>query len=323
MYHQIENNRELTVAQKERKERRIQKMKDTKKRIRSTPGTLQQAEKNAYDLQLQQMDSYYRLKVDRANRLKQLRKEKDRQIEAGEKVTVDLMEVGHIPTKPDFTWTGGMPRTYPIRHAIPKHKVNDKVIPKYFATPCDFCHTVFYTTHTDVQKEKNILNDLKSTKRDIEKNGDMTLKEKEKRLMNLNEEEKLRKRVILGNKRNIHGHPNFLVCRYCYNWSISGKNRKYAGILDGTIERPPLDSGKSFSSSWSNNYKRPVKNKNKKDPATMVENVGAVVGTAVETVKDDLKAAVAVAQSGVSGLMQGVTDAFSSLTGTEQPNKKK
>ena len=122
------------------------------------------------------------------------------------------------------------------------------------------------------------------------------------------------------NKRSKSGFPNYFVCDYCYNWSIRIRDRPLAKVLQGTIERPK-SSGKKFSREWQNKYvqkvptkKRNGENKNDTKNEEDMEKNGGIIATAVETIKDDINAAVAVVESGVSGLVQGVTDAFSSLT---------
>ena len=54
------------------------------------------------------------------------------------------------------------------------------------------------------------------------------------------------------NKPKKSGFPVYLVCDYCYSWSLSSKDRKYAGVMK-SCERPKT-SGKKFSKSWTSNY---------------------------------------------------------------------
>lgn len=138
------------------------------------------------------------------------------------------------------------------------------------------------------------------------------------------------------NNRKKNGFPNIYVCHSCFEVGISRKERKSARVLNGSRDKPKT-SGETFSKSFTSKYPRmPQPGK----ATTSVSNaVGNAVHTAVDTVSDgatavaesiqhganvvvdDFKSVVNVVESGISGLVQGASEALASLPGMSS-NKK-
>lgn len=127
------------------------------------------------------------------------------------------------------------------------------------------------------------------------------------------------------NKRK-NGFPVYRLCDHCIMWSLPKAKRMYAKKLDGNISKP-ISSGKKVSKSLRNTYRKvsksaqikekQCKESDEKDAQVKltkrqheeVENSSYVEKT-TEAVKD----AVHVVETGVTGLINGASDAISSLS---------
>ena len=145
-----------------------------------------------------------------------------------------------------------------------------------------------------------------------------------------------------------NGYPVFYLCYSCYTWSISKKQQKYAKLLNGTMfsekfvdKKDVCDDDKQKRQKGKPSFHHERDNEEKKNDEktheesllekaehgaqTAVKSTVQAVGSAVNVVEsvvetgakivvDDVKSAVAVIEAGVSGLLQGASDALNSLT---------
>jgi hypothetical protein len=142
------------------------------------------------------------------------------------------------------------------------------------------------------------------------------------------------KTIQYSENRQKRGKALYIVCQRCCTFSVPRKMYSQGFLIkmmERSIERPK-SSGKQFSKAWTSRYasakKKAVESSIKgeeNEPEMPEEHVEkpdekdndeqtpkeekneSVVMAAVETVK-------AIAQSGVSGLVQGASEAISSLT---------
>lgn len=132
----------------------------------------------------------------------------------------------------------------------------------------------------------------------------------------------------LNKRRN--GFPVYVVCDYCYNWSVPKKCRDRYKKLGGS-KFPPVTSGKKFSKAWNNVYRKGIKekhdrkeehdrNENHPTPPPPYESISSdEVDNEHErskgvNINETMRNAVHVVESGVSGLIHGASEALSSLS---------
>lgn len=126
-----------------------------------------------------------------------------------------------------------------------------------------------------------------------------------------------------GANRKKSGHPVYLVCRRCYDWSLPRSERDKTSIMKGSVAKQET-TGNSFSNHWTGAYmavkstliggddkkekdesEEKVDNENDEDS----ENKG-ILSTVSETITQDVKAAVNIIESGITGLVSGAADAL-------------
>ena len=133
-----------------------------------------------------------------------------------------------------------------------------------------------------------------------------------------------------------NGYPAYLVCTYCYDWSIPRTRKDMAKVIKGSATLP-AKSGKSFSKSWTSKYKsmsmnkKVYKGKGKGDRKENNDKGNDKRKNVHETDEEEkehddeqqgyiakttevMKEAVHVAQSGVTGLLHGASEALKDMS---------